>query len=712
MKKDERKIIYRWSASVFLVVIIPVVFGCILYAYSLKNIRQKAEETNRRVILEKENKLSRICEELNNLSSRIMADSNVNAILKGTSIRADGTDVYWQVQKLLQEKQRETPLLREIYLYFPWSGTVLGDSYCFNIMGNKEYVYRKLSMERDVFFQVLSGSIMNTVHLTEGSREKGRQILYTSALRGDVYFMNQRVIVLFYFDTDYFEQGFCSEGMNLYMEDEEDGVYPILSEEEQIGIVELRQIVFEENTFWWRGGSCVSRTELPYYGLKLYTVQQEVRYRKELQNMMWLLGGYIILCVVLGGLLSYLISRWNYKPIGELAAMLSRHKKEVEGAGWEALQESVRQLMKSYEQERERSQSMDEVLRDVRISRILVKGDPLFQADAAGPFLVISFDAEEIMLEGQTEGAWSKGQDRRLIYFIMENVAAELFEGKCCHLSGSIEELYYFILWQQKGEKPAEAEVFLEEVRSQMLRLCSFFEDSYQLRVCVNISRPAVQEEELHQCYQDVFCLTQYRVQIGSEEALLLYSDLDKNPSLKEFEDGWMTYEQVDDLLREQQMGEAAKRLLERLPKEEVEQIWSACLPRLKESKEAIDADKKPVREQEKRKSQETTERLEQVLAYIEEHYCDAQMTVGAIAERFGIHISTLSRDMKTKKGVGVLEYIGSLRLKRAKELLVQGTSVSDTAKEVGFYSSRPLVRLFQELEGVTPAQYSKIEGK
>ena len=116
MKKDERKIIYRWSASVFLVVIIPVVFGCILYAYSLKNIRQKAEETNRRVILEKENKLSRICEELNNLSSRIMADSNVNAILKGTSIRADGTDVYWQVQKLLQEKQRETPLLREIYL--------------------------------------------------------------------------------------------------------------------------------------------------------------------------------------------------------------------------------------------------------------------------------------------------------------------------------------------------------------------------------------------------------------------------------------------------------------------------------------------------------------------------------------------------------------------------------------------------------------------
>lgn len=99
-------------------------------------------------------------------------------------------------------------------------------------------------------------------------------------------------------------------------------------------------------------------------------------------------------------------------------------------------------------------------------------------------------------------------------------------------------------------------------------------------------------------------------------------------------------------------------------------------------------------------------------MAYIEEHYCDAQMTVGAIAERFGIHISTLSRDMKTKKGVGVLEYIGSLRLKRAKELLVQGTSVSDTAKEVGFYSSRPLVRLFQEREGVTPAQYSKIEGK
>ena len=67
---------------------------------------------------------------------------------------------------------------------------------------------------------------------------------------------------------------------------------------------------------------------------------------------------------------------------------------------------------------------------------------------------------------------------------------------------------------------------------------------------------------------------------------------------------------------------------------------------------------------------------------------------------------------MKTKKGVGVLEYIGSLRLRRAKELLAEGLSVGDTAKEVGFYSSRPLVRLFQEREGVTPAQYSRMIGK
>ncbi len=737
MKKSERKIIYRWSASIFLVVIIPVVFGCILYAYSMKNIRQKSEETNRQLILEKEGKLNQICEEFNELSSRLMADSNVNAILKGAFTKADGTDISLQTQRLLQEKQREKPMLRGIYLYFPWSGTVLGDSYCFDIMGNEEYVYRKLLMERDAFFEMLSGSIMNTVHLVGGEGEAGQQMLYISTLRDNVSFMDQKIIVLFYFDTSYFDQSFRSEGMNLYIEDKAGEVYQIVSEEEQIGIKEIRQIDFAGEAFWWKGGCCVSKTELSYYDLTLYTVQQEVRYRRELQNMMWLLGGYIVLCAILGGLLSYLISRWNYKPIGELAAMLSRHKKEEEGAGWEAMQESVRQLMKGYEQERERSRSMDEVMRDIRMSRILVKGEPLSkveaeerlelgsgtkkeeaggaygETDGKGEFVVVSFDAEELVLEGQEEGAWSKEQDRKLIYFIIENVATELLGESCCHRSGSIEDLYYFILWKPEGLKDApkslidldtrdgwkDAETFLEEIRGRMLRLCSFFEESYQLRVCVNISRLAAEEGELHQCYQDVLCLTQYRSQVGSEETLLLYSDRDKNPSLEEFEDYWMTCERVDDLLREQQMEEAAKRLLE----------WLSA----KGSAAGQDSgEHKRGQGQEKRKSQETSERLEQVLAYIEGNYCDAQITVGAIAERFGIHISTLSRDMKTKKGVGVLEYIGSLRLRRAKELLAEGLSVGDTAKEVGFYSSRPLVRLFQEREGVTPAQYSRMLGK
>ena len=91
---------------------------------------------------------------------------------------------------------------------------------------------------------------------------------------------------------------------------------------------------------------------------------------------------------------------------------------------------------------------------------------------------------------------------------------------------------------------------------------------------------------------------------------------------------------------------------------------------------------------------------------YIELHYCDNTLTVGRISDEFQINQSYLSREYKKITGVGILEYISQLRLKQAKLLLEKGCTVGETALQVGYFDTQPLVRLFRQMEGVTPSEY------
>ena len=59
------------------------------------------------------------------------------------------------------------------------------------------------------------------------------------------------------------------------------------------------------------------------------------------------------------------------------------------------------------------------------------------------------------------------------------------------------------------------------------------------------------------------------------------------------------------------------------------------------------------------------------------------------------------------------MEYIDYVRLENAKKLLEEGYTVNETADKVGYYNTRPLIRIFRDIEGVTPAEYrSMIAGK
>lgn len=102
----------------------------------------------------------------------------------------------------------------------------------------------------------------------------------------------------------------------------------------------------------------------------------------------------------------------------------------------------------------------------------------------------------------------------------------------------------------------------------------------------------------------------------------------------------------------------------------------------------------------------EEPEWLSKVEAYVMENYMDQEINISAVSNQFNLSINHMGRTFKKYRGINMLDYIHQLRIKKCKELLDQGMSVTDCAKEVGYIDAKSFIRAYKRYEGITPGQY------
>lgn len=101
------------------------------------------------------------------------------------------------------------------------------------------------------------------------------------------------------------------------------------------------------------------------------------------------------------------------------------------------------------------------------------------------------------------------------------------------------------------------------------------------------------------------------------------------------------------------------------------------------------------------------SDKVEKALKFIEEHFDDPGICADMIGDALGLSASYVSRLLRQNTGMGVVDYIHSARLKKAKELLTQtDMSVDDISVAVGFSSRWTLTRSFKRYENTTPGAY------
>ena len=83
------------------------------------------------------------------------------------------------------------------------------------------------------------------------------------------------------------------------------------------------------------------------------------------------------------------------------------------------------------------------------------------------------------------------------------------------------------------------------------------------------------------------------------------------------------------------------------------------------------------------------------------------------IADIFGVSSKYLSRLIKEQIGINFIQYVMSVRIFKASEMLKNTSmTVNEIMEKTGFNSRNTFIRVFKKFEGLTPSEYKKINNK
>ncbi len=100
---------------------------------------------------------------------------------------------------------------------------------------------------------------------------------------------------------------------------------------------------------------------------------------------------------------------------------------------------------------------------------------------------------------------------------------------------------------------------------------------------------------------------------------------------------------------------------------------------------------------------------LQQAISTVEEYICESEFETQTLADELGMSRMNLHRKMKALTGQTPSQFICTIRLKRAVQLIKKHSgNVTEIAYEVGFSSSSYFTKCFRAEFGIAPSEYAK----
>jgi len=96
----------------------------------------------------------------------------------------------------------------------------------------------------------------------------------------------------------------------------------------------------------------------------------------------------------------------------------------------------------------------------------------------------------------------------------------------------------------------------------------------------------------------------------------------------------------------------------------------------------------------------------QEILEFIDDNYCNPDLSLQLLIDRFNVSSKYLSLLCKNNYGITYLQYIQNKRIKKAEELLKAGYSLKDICSICGYTNQLTFRRNFKSVTGVNPSDF------
>lgn len=468
----------------------------------------------------------------------------------------------------------------------------------------------------------------------------------------------------------------------------------------------------------------------------------------------------LLLCFLIGGITSNFLIRKNYSPIEKILESLEEKVRpsDMRNNEYQYINQAISDLKSEKQNIENEAERQKDLLRSSVIFRLVENRDRLYEITpdtlkqyditfVPGIFFVLIYSVNSSAGPFLTNNENLESSDKyRITFLILKNITEELLanDGMKSYVFHT-DNLIGFIV----NSSSAQPDIIFQRVADCLNQVDAFVEEHFQISFRHSCSNAFSSWQELPQAYRQALEVLEYQKTLGLDQ-IIFYHDVEEKtestslyyPTEQEVRienaiccgEGEQAYsllqEIIDYNLKHHVNPESMRYLMmmiagtilhsvgsldedirSKIPLQTLKGIFEKeSLPqnrmRLQECIDQITQAIHTVRE--KDAAGKTQSLYKKAKKYVDEHYMDENLSVGMIAEEFGVHIVHISRVFKEMSGDNLSNYIQQVRLKKAKELIGSGQTMEKIARAVGYNNVRTFIRAFKKSEGITPGKYKE----
>jgi len=769
----KRSVIFVWLLSYVAILLIPLLFSVLIYSQASQLLEQEIHQSNSYLLKRVQEYMDNLLVDVENLSYEIMFNPNLRLLLqeKGTLDDSQQYTVYQTVQDFRLYKISHKSINR-FFVYFPNIDLIVSDNTSTDSMTFYQSYYEQSGRTYQEWLGFITKNFSGDYpYLSESQSISGELsgtgniITYMHTLpTTDINVIAANMFILldesrFLKDAegiDFTGKGnvFILNKMNEIiastnpLEDERTLLYDNLQDEKDLSFAKFSG----EKV-------AVSYKKSLVNDLKYVSVIPVSVFLKKLEYIRKLTYSSLLLCLLIAGLITYACIKKNYKPLDELLALFKnnndlkfdRKNNEysfIRHAIHKTLDENSKISYKLMEQNKGlRSLFLARLLKGkegngVHVNDLLSTYDIHFESDCFAAIVFYINKIDEVFSDSRE---LDPVQRVKLIQFIMTNVIEELIGQKNLGYMTEVDEMMVCLVNLNAQRKPD----WKEDITSAVSEAQKFIRENFHFEFAVAASDVHETMIGIPHAYSEALQVMEYKRVMGKDE-LVFYDSMDVLPKAayyypleKEyqlincikagdlcgagillddiFDTNFGKYTPSIDIVRCLMFNMVSTMLktmndirnncrydfLEELKPVEALMQCSTIGQMKRKMLDIV----KNVCEYLKEYNQNTDYSIrDRVIEFVDENFDDMNLGNSVIAEALDLNPDYVSAAFKRQTGEGLLDYINTVRIQKAKRALKECTyNLDEIAGKVGYSNTRTFTRLFKKYEGITPGKFREV---